>query len=281
MAKKLVACIGTGNMGGALMKAASSVIGGAEIVVTDWDVKKGAAFASEIGATAVSSNADAVKSARFIFLAVKPQVLSDVLASIAGSVADRIAAGDAPVLVSIVAGASVATIRSALSVVKTEAAACPIIRLMPNTPALVAKGMIALSADPSIPAPDIAELERVLSASGIVDRVEEKYMDAVTALSGSGPAFVYMFIEALSDAGVRAGLPRDKAQRYAARTVLGSAAMVEETGTHPGALKDAVCSPAGTTIAGVAALEEHGFRGATMAAVDAAFKRAQELGKKA
>jgi pyrroline-5-carboxylate reductase len=278
--KKLVACIGTGNMGGALMKSAASVIGGDRIVVTDWDASKAAAFAAEIGASAAASNAEASKGARFVFLAVKPQVLSDVLASIAATVAERLRAGDAPVLVSIVAGASVASIRSMLGAASAEASACPIIRLMPNTPALVAKGMIALSADSSVSQADTAELERVLSASGIVDRVEEKYMDAVTALSGSGPAFVYMFIEALADAGVRAGLPRDKAQRYAARTVLGSAAMVEETGTHPGALKDAVCSPAGTTIAGVAALEEHGFRAAAMAAVDAAFRRAQELGKK-
>lgn len=278
--KKLVACIGTGNMGGALMKAASSVIGGKDIVVTDWDAKKAAEFASEIGASAAASNAEAAKAGRFVFLAVKPQVLAEVVASIAEAVADRLAAKDAPVLVSIVAGASVQGIRSMLASAVPAAAACPIIRLMPNTPALVAKGMIALAADSSVQAADVAELERVLSASGIVDRVDEKYMDAVTALSGSGPAFVYMFIEALADAGVRAGLPRDKAQRYAARTVLGSAAMVEETGTHPGALKDAVCSPAGTTIAGVAALEERGFRGAAMAAVDAAFKRAQELGKK-
>jgi pyrroline-5-carboxylate reductase len=152
---------------------------------------------------------------------------------------------------------------------------------MPNTPALVAKGMIALCAGPEVREEDIRELGQLLSSAGIVDRVEEKYMNAVTALSGSGPAYVYMFIEALADGGVLAGLPRDKALRYAARTVLGSAAMVEETGTHPGALKDAVCSPAGTTIAGVSALETRAFRGAVMAAVDAGYKRAVELGKPA
>lgn len=275
--KKLVACIGTGNMGGALMKAAAAVVGGAEIAVADWDAGKAAAFAAEIGASAVASNTEAARAGRYLFLAVKPQVLPEVLAGIAPALAEMKKAGNAPVLVSIVAGASVAAIRAALG---PEAGACPVIRLMPNTPALVAKGMIALSADPSVPDADVAGLERILSASGLVDRLEEKHLDAVTALSGSGPAFVYLFIEALSDAGVRAGLPRDKAQRYAARTVLGSAAMVEETGTHPGALKDAVCSPAGTTIAGVAALEERGFRAAAMAAVDAAFRRAQELGKK-
>ena len=277
--KRLVACIGTGNMGGALMEAAAPVIGGAQILVVDMDAGKAAAFASRISASAAASNVEAVRGARFVFLAVKPQVLAGVLAGIAPAVAERAAAGDPPVLVSIVAGASVETIAASLKAA-APGAVCPVIRLMPNTPALVAKGMIALSADSSVPAADVAELERVLSRSGLVDRVEEKYMDAVTALSGSGPAFAYIFIEALADAGVRAGLPRDKAQRYAARTVLGAAAMVEETGTHPGALKDAVCSPAGTTIAGVAALEERGFRAAAMAAVDAAFKRAQEMGRK-
>jgi len=278
--KKLVSCIGTGNMGGALMKAAASVVGGKDMLVTDWDAAKAAEFAASIGASVASSNAEAASLARFVFLAVKPQVLADVAASVSQAVAARMAEGDAPVLVSIVAGASIAGIRAMLGAGDPKAASCPIIRLMPNTPALVAKGMIALAADPAVPASDVAELERILSASGIVDRVDEKYMDAVTALSGSGPAFVYMFIEALADAGVRAGLPRDKAQRYAARTVLGSAAMVEETGQHPGSLKDAVCSPAGTTIAGVAALERNGFRGATMSAVEAAFERSKDLGKK-
>jgi pyrroline-5-carboxylate reductase len=123
----------------------------------------------------------------------------------------------------------------------------------------------------------LAEVEQLLSAAGIVDPVEERYLDAVTGLSGSGPALGYMFIEALADGGVRAGLPRDKALRYAAQTVLGSAAMVQETGKHPGELKDMVTSPAGTTIAGVAALEQHGFRGAVMSAVEAAWRRAGEM----
>lgn len=277
--KKLVSCIGTGNMGGALMKAAAAAIGGDQIVVTDYNPEKASAFAGEIGASAVASNDEALRSGRFVFLAVKPQVLPEVLAGLAQGVLALIKEGQAPVLVSIVAGASLASIRSNLDGAARGAGNCPVVRLMPNTPALVSKGMIALSSGPDVAEGTLVELERVLSASGLVDRVEEKLMDAVTALSGSGPAFAYLFIEALADAGVRAGLPRDKALRYAARTVLGAAAMVEETGAHPGALKDAVCSPAGTTIAGVGALEDRGFRGATMAAVDAAFRRSQELGK--
>jgi pyrroline-5-carboxylate reductase len=149
---------------------------------------------------------------------------------------------------------------------------------MPNTPALIGQGMIALAASAEVPENRIAELEKILKAAGEVDRVEERYLDAVTGLSGSGPAFVYLFIEALADGGVRAGLPRDKALRYAAQTVLGSAAMVKETGKHPGELKDMVTSPAGTTIAGVAALEKGAFRGTVLGAVEAAWRRAAELG---
>jgi pyrroline-5-carboxylate reductase len=129
-----------------------------------------------------------------------------------------------------------------------------------------------------VPAKKAGELEKILGAAGMVDRLEESYLDAVTGLSGSGPAFVYLFIEALADGGVRAGLPRDKALRYAAGTVLGSAAMVLETGKHPGELKDMVTSPGGTTIAGIKALENGCFRGTVMNAVEAAWRRSAELG---
>jgi pyrroline-5-carboxylate reductase len=149
---------------------------------------------------------------------------------------------------------------------------------MPNTPALISQGMIAIAVSPGIPAEKITDLERILGAAGVVDRIEERYMDAVTGLSGSGPAVVYMFIEALADGGVLAGLPREKALRYAAQTVMGSAVMVQETGQHPGELKDMVCSPGGTTIAGVSALEAAGFRGAVIEAIEAAWRRSIELG---
>jgi pyrroline-5-carboxylate reductase len=164
-------------------------------------------------------------------------------------------------------------------------AALPVVRIMPNTPALISQGVIVMAVPPeagaalplALPVEKAAELETILGAAGIVDRLPETYLDAVTGLSGSGPAFVYLFIEALADGGVRAGLPRDKALRYAAQTVLGAAAMVKETGKHPGELKDMVTSPAGTTIAGVAALENGAFRGTVMNAVEAAFLRSKEL----
>jgi len=272
-----ITCIGSGNMGGALMKAAARVIGGAAIGVTDANRAKAAAFAAELGGGALASNTEAAAEGRFVLLAVKPQVAQAVLAEIGPTLARRLKDGKGAVLVSIVAGLSIGTMKQSLS-----AAGCPetqpVIRLMPNTPALVAKGMIALAPSAEVKPEAVQELETILGQAGSIDRIDEKYMDAVTALSGSGPAFVYLFIEALADAAVRAGLSRDKALRYASRTVLGAAAMVEETGQHPGLLKDAVTSPGGTTIAGIAALEERGFRGTVMAAVDAAYRRAKELG---
>jgi pyrroline-5-carboxylate reductase len=138
--------------------------------------------------------------------------------------------------------------------------------------------MIALAASPELNAAKITELETMLKGAGIVDRIDESCMNAVTGLSGSGPAFVYLFIEALADGGVLAGLPRDKALRYAVQTVFGSAAMVQESGKHPGELKDMVTSPGGTTIAGLAALEAGAFRGTVVQAVEAAWQRAMELG---
>jgi pyrroline-5-carboxylate reductase len=270
-----IACIGSGNMGTALMKGAAKAAGGGHIGFCDIDTAKAEAAAKQLGATVYRSAAEAAKKGDYIFLAVKPQVLEIVLAEIAPALADRIAGGRPPVLVSMAAGWSIGKIQAAAG---GPAISLPVVRIMPNTPALMSRGMIALAASPEAAAEKIDELEKILGAAGQVDRVEEKYLDAVTGLSGSGPAYVYLFIEALADGGVRAGLPRDKALRYAAQTVLGAAAMVQETGKHPGELKDMVTSPSGTTIAGVAALENGAFRGTVMNAVEAAWKRSMELG---
>jgi pyrroline-5-carboxylate reductase len=277
--KLSVACIGSGNMGTALMKGAAQALGGENIGFTDADRSKAEAAAKALGGRVYASNIEAVQRGDFLFLAVKPQVLTEVLIEIAPALGERIAQAapgkNAPVLVSMAAGWTIKKIQGLLDVSPSPA---PLVRIMPNTPALVSQGMIALTASPEVSEEKIAELEKTLAPAGIVDRIEEKYLDAVTGLSGSGPAFVYLFIEALADGGVRAGLPRDKALSYAAQTVLGAAAMVRETGKHPGELKDMVSSPAGTTIAGVAALEAGAFRGTVMAAVDAAYKRSAELG---
>jgi pyrroline-5-carboxylate reductase len=287
-----IVCIGSGNMGRALMKGAACA--GARIVFTDVDQGKAREAAEALGAAFLASNAEAARRGDFIFLAVKPQVMGAVLeelgpvlgaraaasagAGLAGGSAGAGAQGPAgglKALVSMAAGWSIKNIQSRLG---PGAAGVPVARIMPNTPALVSRGMIALAASPELGAAALGELEGILSVAGAVDRVAESCLDAVTGLSGSGPAFVYMFIEALADGGVKAGLPRDKALRYAAQTVLGAAAMVQETGKHPGELKDMVCSPAGTTIAGVMALEGAGFRGAVMGAVESAWRRAAELG---
>ncbi|GHV57966.1 pyrroline-5-carboxylate reductase [Spirochaetia bacterium] len=276
MSSITIACIGSGNMGNALMKGAAASIGGGNIGFSDADKAKARAAAKNLKAVVYASNIEAVQKADYIFLAVKPQVLGAVLEEIAPEIQRRITAakssGKTPALVSMAAGWSIAKVQA------MAGAHTPVIRIMPNTPALIGQGMIALAASAEVPANKIAELEKILSTAGEVDRIEEKYLDAVTGLSGSGSAFVYLFIEALADGGVRAGLPRDKALRYAAQTVLGSAAMVKETGKHPGELKDMVTSPAGTTIAGVAALEKGAFRGTVMDAVEAAWRRAGEMG---
>ena len=270
-----IACIGSGNMGSALMKGAAGIVGGKGIVFTDTDKARAEAAAAALGAACCASNTEAALRGDYVFLAVKPQVLPAVLEEIAPALTDRLAAGRAPVLVSMAAGWGVAKIRAVLG---REAGQTPLVRIMPNTPALISRGIVVMAPSPEVPAEKTAELETILSAAGFVDKLEEKYLDAVTGLSGSGPAFVYMFIEALADGGVRAGLPRDKALRYAAGTVLGSAAMVLETGKHPGELKDMVSSPGGTTIAGVKALENGAFRGTVINAVEAAWLRSVELG---
>jgi pyrroline-5-carboxylate reductase len=278
-----IACIGSGNMGFALMKS----IVGVNIGFTDADGKKAKTAAAALGAAApeaaapktavYNSNTEAAEKGDFIFLAVKPQALAGVLAEIAPVVRKRVRGGRAPVLVSMAAGWSIFKIQSAITDHLINGVP-PIIRIMPNTPALVSKGLIALAASPETPEVKITELESLLKGAGTVDRIDESYFNAVTGLSGSGPAFAYLFIEALADGGVLAGLPRDKALRYAAQTVFGSAAMVLKTGKHPGELKDMVTSPGGTTIAGVAALEAGSFRGTVMQAVKAAWHRAEEMG---
>jgi len=264
----IISCIGSGNMGFALMNSAK----GADIYITDADFEKAKTAAASLEAKVLTTNVEAVEKGDIIFLAVKPQVLQQVLAEISPIVNKKLNSGNVQVFVSMAAGWSIAKIQEVIG------AKTPVVRIMPNTPALIGKGMIAMATSPEVSMQHLAELEIILGGAGIVDKVDERYMDAVTGLSGSGPAFVYLFIEALADGGVLAGLPRDKALRYAAQTVLGSAAMVQETGKHPGELKDMVTSPGGTTIAGVAALEEGAFRSTVIKAVEAAWKRSLELG---
>ncbi|MDR0568184.1 MAG: pyrroline-5-carboxylate reductase [Spirochaetaceae bacterium] len=271
-----IACIGSGNMGTALMKGAAGVAGGGSIGFSDKDRAKAEAAARAVGGKVYASNSEAAASADFVFLAVKPQVLGAVLEEIAAAVKERTSSGAPAALVSMAAGWSIGKIQETLrgSIWNDNP---PVIRIMPNTPALIGQGLIAFAPSAEVSPEQIGELKKILAGAGAVDCIDEQYLNGVTGLSGCGPAFVYIFIEALSDAGVRAGLPRDRALQYAVQTVLGAAAMVKETGRHPGELKDMVASPGGATIAGIAALENGAFRGIVMSAVQASFEQAKTL----
>ena len=255
--------IGTGNMGGALAAAACKT--DKNVLLSDGDRAKAEALAERCGCT-VGDNAAAVSQCRFVFIGLKPQILGDVLPPLGKDLAED------TVVVSMAAGVTMEKIATLLG------KNVPVIRIMPNTPAALGEGMILYTANELVTAEDEAAFLHLMQAAGEFDRLPEQLIDAGSALSGCGPAFVYLFIEALADGAVQCGLPRDKALRYAAQTALGAARMVQLDGRHPGELKDAVCSPGGSTIAGVHALEDGAFRGTVMDAVEAAFKRTKELG---
>ena len=271
---KRISCIGSGNMGIALMKGISSAVNPGSISFTDTDTAKAKAAAALVDGQVFDSNIQAVEQSDIVFLAVKPQILKKVVDEIAPTV-KKILTGSSEnrslTLISMAAGWTIEKIQNCLGI------KAPVVRIMPNTPVLLGKGLVAYSASPELTPNAISELEKLLSAAGMVDRMDENYMDSVTGLSGSGPAFVYVFIEALADGGVRVGLPRDKALRYAAQTVMGAAAMAVESGKHLGELKDMVTSPGGTAIAGITALENGAFRASAINAVEAAWRRAMEL----
>jgi pyrroline-5-carboxylate reductase len=226
-------------------------------------------FQRETGCRAVAENNEVVTASELLVLAVKPQTLAGVLAEIRPGLSSR------HLVVSIVAGATLSQLATALG------PSVRLVRVMPNTPSLVGACAAALTAGPSATADDELLVERLFHAIGIAHRLPERMLDAVTGLSGSGPAFVAVMIEALGDGGVAMGLPRDVAAGLAAQTVLGTAKMLLETGMHTGQLKDMVASPGGTTIAGLHALERAGLRAALMDAVEAATRRAEELGRQA
>lgn len=260
--------IGCGNMGGALAKAASNKLSEGELLLANKTHAKAEKLAAELGGRAVT-NQDIAEKAEFIFLGVKPQMMADMLKDIAPALAAR---ESRFILVTMAAGLTVARIR------EMAGGSYPVIRIMPNTPASIGEGMILYTAD-GVTEEELAAYLDVMSAAGRFDQLPEHLIDAGSAVSGCGPAFVYQFIEALADGGVFCGLPRAKAQEYAAQTLIGAAKLVLESGQHPGLLKDAVCSPGGSTIAGVRALEEGGLRAASINAVIAACEKTRELGK--
>jgi len=261
--------IGCGNMGGALFRAAAKSIGGKRLFASDYVKEKAENLCQELFANA-SDNEYIAKNCKFIFLGVKPQVMAETVLQLAPVLKAR---EDRYIIVTMAAGISIKELSDMLGY------NAPIIRIMPNTPVSVGKGVILYTCDEEITYKETEEFEEIFKFAGITDRIDEKLIDAASALSGCGPAFVYMFIEALADGAVSCGLPRDKALSYAASMVGGAAEMVIKSEKHPGELKDAVCSPGGTTIEGVRALEEGAFRADAMNAVIAAYEKTISLKK--
>ncbi len=263
--------LGAGRMATALARAwsRSGRVAAADVLASDPLPAAREAFTRETGCRATADNRAVAQHADALVLAVKPQTMAAVL----GDVRDVVQARG-PLVVSIAAGVTLAQLADALG------SSTRLIRVMPNTPCLVGASASGFTPGEHATAADVSLVQGLLDDAGKAFRVPEALLDAVTGLSGSGPAFVYLMIEALSDGGVRVGLPRDVATALAAQTVLGAAKMVLETGEHPGTLKDAVASPGGTTIAGLHELERAGVRGALMNAVEAATRRATELGRK-
>lgn len=265
-----IGCIGTGAMGAALMTGVRKKLGENQIALYDKDTEKAGILAKKIQGVVCSSPEDVIKESEIVVFAVKPNVICSVLEETAGFLKNM--KSEHPLFVSIAAGVSISSIEKYLP---GEA----VIRVMPNMPALTGCGMMGISGNTHAGEEKIKTVSELLSGAGLTDVVPENLMDAVTAVSGSGPAFVFMFIQALADGAVRCGMPRHQALKYASQTVMGSARTVLETGRHPEELKDSVCSPGGTTIDGVQKLEELGFRNSVMKAVEAAFVKSKEMGK--
>ncbi len=269
-----IGMIGCGNMGGALARAITQSLHykNDRLLLADAFPEKARSLAAALSAEVVD-NGTIAEFGDFIFLGVKPQMMAGMLAEIAPVLAARAAREEHFVLVTMAAGLSMEKIG-----IMTQGN-YPVIRIMPNTPAQVGQGMILYTANALVRPEDVSAFTRIMDNAGELDALPEHLIDAGSAVSGCGPAFVCLFLEALADGGVACGLPRDKAMLYAAQTLKGTAELVMTSHQHPGALKDAVCSPGGSTIAGVQALEESAFRAAAMKAVAAAYKRTVELGK--
>ena len=256
--------IGCGNMGGAIAKALRRQTG--EIMIAD-PAPHAKALAEALGAV-YTDNETLVSSCDRIFLAVKPHMMKGMLAPLQPILAEK-----KPLLITMAAGLELATIRSFVG------CDLPIIRIMPNTPVAMGKGMIQYCRNELVSEEDLAGWLSDMQDCGRLDELEERLIDAASALSGAGPAYMYVFLEALADGAVACGIPRAKAYEYAAMTMAGAAEMVLSSGQHPGALKDAVCSPGGSTIQGVRALERGGLRAAAMEAVIAACEKNKEIGR--
>jgi pyrroline-5-carboxylate reductase len=266
--------IGCGNMGrailGGLLKA--GIVKADEVIISCHTKKSCSEVEAEYHVKAVLDNQEVAGNADVVFLAVKPNKFEEVMPDVKAGL-EQNAAGENTIVISIAAGKDIAYLEKNLG--KNQ----KIIRVMPNTPALVGEGMSALTVNARVTEEDLKYALTIFESFGKAEVVPESMMDAVIGVSGSSPAYVYMFIEALADGAVAAGMPRAQAYTFAAQSVLGAAKMVLETGQHPGALKDAVCSPGGTTMAGVLELEKQGLRNAVIAGEMACIQKSIDMTK--
>ena len=266
--RRRIAVIGAGQMAEALLAGllSAQVADAASLFASDPDAERRDLIKRRFGIRVGSDNLEAASWGEVALLAVKPQTLDAVLEELAQALAGRL-------VVSIAAGVSIQRIAGRVP------SGTRIVRAMPNAPALVREGMSALAFGPGVTEAETVFVREMFQAVGRVVTIEERLMDAVTGVSGSGPAFTCLVIEAMADGGVKMGLPRSVAELLATQTVLGAARMLLETGEHPARLKDRVASPGGTTIPGIHQLEAHGLRASLIAAVEAATKRSGELGR--
>ncbi len=261
--------IGAGNMGLALLEASYKTFGQDEVIYYDPSKEKCSDIKSRLNILPEKNNIAVVGKCNYLVLSVKPQYIHIVLEEIKNAVTPE------HIVISIAAGIEIQSIKSILG------SEIRVVRAMPNTPAMISKGCTGVSfSSDRFSDTERSDLDRFFRSFGRYEIFEENLMNAVTCANGSSPAYVYTFIEALADSVVSLGIPRDKAYLFVAQTVMGAASMVLETGEHPGVLKDKVCSPGGTTIAGIKALEEHGFRNAIMKATDACYDRGVQLSLK-
>ena len=261
--------IGTGNMGSALARAASKNVLPGELLLSDRFPEKAEELAKAIGGRA-ADNAAVAGSARYVVLAVKPQMMAEMLSSVSSVLKNR---KDGFVLVTIAAGLTVSRI------LEMAGGDYPVIRIMPNTPCAIGSGVVLCCRNGKVSDEDYDAFKTVMSAAGTLIDLKEDLIDAGSAISGCGPAYVYTFIEAMADAGVACGLTRADAVKLAAATVKGSAELAASSGKHTAQLRDEVCSPGGSTIAGVLSLENDGFRAAVANCVKAAYGKTKDLGK--
>ena len=262
--------IGVGNMGGALAGAVCKKAGAENVCVSDYAVEKAEAFANAVGCRAVD-NTEIALGAKFIFLGVKPQVLPSVMESLRADLQGR---KDGFVLVTMAAGISIASLEAMLG------ASAPIIRIMPNTPVSVGEGMILYTANDAVSEENLSDFVSALSLAGKSDKIEESLIDAASVISGCGPAFMYMFLEAMVQAGEKLGLDGEQARVYAQQTMVGAATLAASSSETLETLRVCVCSPGGSTIEGVKKFQSLGLSETVSEALGASYQRTLELGKK-